>query len=75
MAEERSELVATKPKAVEPDKDSKPGFWQTMTGKTAKSVKATTAKIAQGELFHESATASLAATAEPTGRRKSSSST
>ncbi len=38
--------------AAAPARENKPGFWQTMAGKTARSVKETTAKIAQGELFH-----------------------
>jgi len=75
MAEERSELVATKPKAVEPDKDSKPGFWQTMTGKTAKSVKATTAKSRKVNCFMKALPLLLRPQRSQLARRKSSSST
>ncbi len=48
-----AQTPATKANTKTPEhKENKPGFWQSMTGKTAKSVIATTAKIAQGELFH-----------------------
>ncbi len=41
------------PKAADPARENKPSFWQSMTGKTAKTVKAPIVKIAQGELFQE----------------------
>ena len=47
----QSSSPPTVPKVAEPARESKPGFWQTMTGKTAKAVKPAIAKIDQGELF------------------------